>query len=158
MQPSNLILHASCKLLVLKSAVHVLHINYFYMHINFIWAKFCSQMRNYCAKNRLVSCWSQSKKTTWNGNYSLMKPLSMCLGMLTAFMFRYGVLKTHDMWRCSWQSKAKYVVHNRVKGPCFFYEKAITWGVWLDKLCVVPELEELQLLVIFKQDGMPPYE
>lgn len=52
-------------------------------------------MRNYCAKNLLVSCWSQSKKTTWNGSYFLMKPLSMCLGMLTAFIFRYGVPKPH---------------------------------------------------------------
>jgi hypothetical protein len=61
------------------------------------------------------------------------------------------------MSRCSQQSKAKYVVHNRVTDTYFCYEKAITWGIWRDKLCLVPELEEIQLLVIFKQDDVPPY-
>jgi hypothetical protein len=122
---------------------------------------FCSQMSNYCAMNLFVPCWTQSKKTTWNRCYSLMNPLFMYLGMLTAPCLDMGYWKpTRNMWtRLRW-SKAKYVVRAQAHYGdklYFFYEKAITCGVWIHKLYAVPQLEELQSFVTFKQDGVPTH-
>ena len=50
-------------------------------------------------------------------------------------------------------------MHNQVIGPFFFCEQMITANIYLDMLeqYVAPQLNDLQLLVIFQQDGAPPH-
>ena len=50
-------------------------------------------------------------------------------------------------------------MHNRVIGSFFFCERTITANIYLDKLdlYVAPQLNDLQSLVIFQQDGVPPH-
>ena len=50
-------------------------------------------------------------------------------------------------------------MHDKIIGPFFFAEKSITAQIYLDLLTeyVSPQFEQYQPLVIFQQDGAPPY-
>ena len=121
------------------------------MHINFIWAKLCSQMRNYCAKNLLVACWSQSKTTTWNGSYSLIKPLSMCLGMLTAFMFRYGVLKPHVICEDVHDSPKLSTRGGHKNNENYYFFK------WFIRFCTITNLISFKVLSFWLHTLVPTF-
>ncbi|KMQ81391.1 transposable element tc3 transposase, partial [Lasius niger] len=50
-------------------------------------------------------------------------------------------------------------MHNKIIGPFFFIETTVTGCVYLDMLqnFALPQLEELQPIVYFQQDGAPPH-